>query len=867
MLPLTGYADRLSVRPGETIRFHVANATGAKVEAKLVRVVCADANPAGPGIIVEPVASPPAAVAAAGEERVPRGSYARIEGVGRCFGAGGFSITCLVHPTRLAGARQAIASRTGIGPDGAADAATSGIDGSRAGASHPDTSGTNGSRAGASHPDTSGSDGSRTGASHPNASGIDGSRAETSHPGASGAGGPPPGDPPIDAPAAAAVVPGYGFTLAIDEQGRLCASIGDGETMRDVAAVPSPLDERAWHAVWLVVDTGAGEVRIGWAATSPRFGQRRSPHATRAPLPAGVSPAADDDAPLLFAATNHALPACHFNGKLEDPAAFDRPLTGEEIDTFAGGGSVAGASACWDFSRGVGTSRIEDTGPHGLHGSLVNVPARGVTGSRWTGREMCWRHAPAEYAAVHFHEDDVDDCGWPVAFEWTVPEGIRSSTYALMLAAADARENVPFFVVPPKGRATAPIAVLVSTFTYTIYGNHARPEWSRDPQWTADWKAQAAEWGAYPHNPGDHVEYGLSTYNHHTDGSGISIASWRRPMLNVRIGYVTYPYPGIRGSGLRHFPADTHLTAWLEAKGYEYDVVTDQELHDEGAAVLEPYRVVTTGTHPEYHTRETLDALEAYRDGGGRLCYLGGNGFYWKVALSPEKRGVIEIRRGEGGIRAWAAEPGEYYNQFDGEYGGLWRRNGRPPQTPLRGRLHRPGQLRGVVLPQASGSGRSAGGMDVRRRRGRDLRRPRPRRPRRGGVRARPRRQAPRDPLPCGGRRQLGEPPAGRPLGARARGASHPYRHVAGRAGREADPRRPHLLRDPEEAARCSPPAPSPSAAACRATASTTTSRACSGTCSTASSIRGGSRCRTTAGTARPERSAGRRSDASPAPG
>ena len=61
MLPLTGYADRLSVRPGETIRFHLANATGAEVDAKLVRVVCADANPTGPGILLEPVASAPAA--------------------------------------------------------------------------------------------------------------------------------------------------------------------------------------------------------------------------------------------------------------------------------------------------------------------------------------------------------------------------------------------------------------------------------------------------------------------------------------------------------------------------------------------------------------------------------------------------------------------------------------------------------------------------------------------------------------------------------------------------------------------------------------------------------------------------------------
>ena len=41
---------------------------------------------------------------------------------------------------------------------------------------------------------------------------------------------------------------------------------------------------------------------------------------------------------------------------------------------------------------------------------------------------------------------------------------------------------------------------------------------------------------------------------------------------------------------------------------------------------------------------------------------------------------MIELRRAEGGIRAWAAEPGEYYHQLDGSMGGLWRRNGRPPQ-------------------------------------------------------------------------------------------------------------------------------------------------------------------------------------------
>ena len=87
-----------------------------------------------------------------------------------------------------------------------------------------------------------------------------------------------------------------------------------------------------------------------------------------------------------------------------------------------------------------------------------------------------------------------------------------------------------------------------------------------------------------------------------------------------------------------------------------------------------------TGSHPEYFTRNMLDALFSYRDSGGNLIYLGGNGFYWRIARHTEDPSLLEIRRAEDGIRAWASEPGEYYNAFDGEYGGLWRRNARPPQ-------------------------------------------------------------------------------------------------------------------------------------------------------------------------------------------
>ena len=92
-------------------------------------------------------------------------------------------------------------------------------------------------------------------------------------------------------------------------------------------------------------------------------------------------------------------------------------------------------------------------------------------------------------------------------------------------------------------------------------------------------------------------------------------------------------------------------------------------------------RVVLTGQHPEYHSVQTLDAVANYIEGGGRFVYLGGNGFYWKVVPHGDGPWALEIRRAEGGIRLWAAEPGESYHAFDGTYGGLWRRLGRPPQS------------------------------------------------------------------------------------------------------------------------------------------------------------------------------------------
>jgi N,N-dimethylformamidase len=584
MMPLAGYADRLSVRPGETINFHVANATAQDVSARLVRVICADANPAGPGVRLEDVRGATIVQLSAPKPEVsPQGSYALVQDCNVDWPTI-LTLSADIQPSLMTSNDHVILScRT---------------------ADHS-----------------------------------------------------------------------LEFGLRLDADGAVVAALSIGGIDSALATSTSRLVAATWYRVWGTVDRVQQAVTINVA----RLDHLDQPFDTvssgdfaasvgQIPLSpklhevgiGGTLPAHDEDAGLTF------------NGRIQAVEMIDEGNFADREPSLI---------AAWDFSQDIQSNRIVDTGPNGLYGTLINTPTRAVRGPNWTGREQCFRHAPEQYGAIHFHEDDLDNCNWSATHTLQIPADLKSGVYALMFAAGDAKENIPFFVVPPKGKPTAKIAVLASTFTYTVYGNHARPEWFKDPAWQEAWRKQATEWpGAYAHNPGDHPEYGLSTYNMHTDGSGIAIASWHRPMLNMRIGYITYPYPDIRASGLRHFPADSHLTAWLEAEGHDFDIITDWELHHEGYQLLKNYAVVMTGTHPEYHTGEMLDALECYRDSGGKLMYLGGNGFYWKIALSKEQAGLIEIRRAEGGIRAWAAEPGEYYNQFDGEYGGLWRRNGRPPQ-------------------------------------------------------------------------------------------------------------------------------------------------------------------------------------------
>ena len=299
-----------------------------------------------------------------------------------------------------------------------------------------------------------------------------------------------------------------------------------------------------------------------------------------------------------------------------------------------------------------------------------------MTGWNWTGEMMNYNEDPSQWGAIHFHDDDVYDAGWDADFSLTIPADLKSGIYAARLRAGDDEEHI-WFTVGPEPDKESEIALLLPIASYMAYGN--------DRLGMDGGGAELLNNILNVINPheiflNDHVEYGGSLYDAHSDGSGICYSSRLRPLVNMRpkrqgtLG-------GFGGSKLWQFPADTHITDWLEAKGYNYDVLTDDELHDRGYQLLAPYKVLITGTHPEYWSTEMWDACDAFRQRGGRIMYLGGDGWYWRVAYHPDYPGIVELRRTESGVRAWPAAPGEYYQSFDRRQGGLWSRLGRSPQS------------------------------------------------------------------------------------------------------------------------------------------------------------------------------------------
>lgn len=469
---------------------------------------------------------------------------------------------------------------------------------------------------------------------------------------------------------------GVGYGLFIEKDGDLACWIGDEYGNSEKFCSGRPLRGSQWYFVACTYDADQRRACLyqeplsHWPLDESSIVVERTidipgPGASAGPLliAGGYCLAASTKGPI----------GALYNGKIDSPRIFSRALQASEIASLASDTSpkdVGGEAlvAAWDFAIDISLATVTDTAPHELHGEAINMPSRAMTGHNWTGREVNVNNASEQYGAIHFHHDDLTDAGWDVDFELHVPERLRSGVYAARLTSGDNQEYIPFYVTPKRGTPSARVAFLAPTMTYVAYANDRRflkHKHAGRPITLAPQDLYLVE----------HPELGLSLYDVHADGSGCCYSSRLRPILSMR------PHHRDWWTGAtRHFAADLYLVDWLEKKGYQHDILTDGDLHAEGTDLLAPYRVVITGTHPEYWTTPMMTALERYLESGGRLMYLGGNGFYWVASVDPHHPHIIEVRRGVAGTSSWKSAPGESYHSTTCEVGGLWRYRGRAPQ-------------------------------------------------------------------------------------------------------------------------------------------------------------------------------------------
>ncbi|MFD9896562.1 N,N-dimethylformamidase beta subunit family domain-containing protein [Mesorhizobium sp. NPDC059025] len=465
-----------------------------------------------------------------------------------------------------------------------------------------------------------------------------------------------------------------GCCLFLDDDAMASVTLtGDGRAT--TAASGTPCRERAWYVVVASYDMQSGRLSVSQTPVKsfPNIDDLGS-----SSVPARDH-AAPPQAPFRFGATDteEGFPGCFFNGKIENPRIYDGVHPHETIvKAILGRTATPALAADWDFAAGMRGDRFSDRGPHRLHGCFLNLPHRAVSGCGWDSGLHRWTEDPASYAAAHFHDDDLYDAGWQTDFTVTLPADLKSGVYAVRLFSHEDAQAEYFVVLAVRARHSRNDVVFVlPTASYMAYANHRL---GIDVSETEIGAGQLLQLDRHHLHLQEHPEYGLSMYEVHNDGSGVFYSSRLRPILDFQPkvqGFI-----GGSGSNIWQFNADTHILGFLEDRGIAYDVLTDEDLDREGVAAFDGYRTVLTGSHPEYTSTRMLDAYQGFLAKGGRVAYLGGNGFYWRIAYSETLPGVIECRRAESGIRGWEPGTGNYWHQFTDELGGLWRRIGRAPQ-------------------------------------------------------------------------------------------------------------------------------------------------------------------------------------------
>jgi hypothetical protein len=461
-----------------------------------------------------------------------------------------------------------------------------------------------------------------------------------------------------------------GFSIVLNNQGSLDISVGTEQKVEVIATGLKP-QEKTWSKVKLVL-----------SGRSVQLNLKPIPFKVEPVLPPTAFEGQSDAEALLFRPGPLLIAAKQSDATGNSRSDQRLPVTdffNGRIDqlTLKTSGQQPLVLAKYDFSLKMSSNKIVDTSGRGHNGILINAPTRAVTGHDWDGSECDWTRAKFGYGAIHFHNDDLDDAEWETDFTITIPSNARSGAYAVEVEAVNGRDtdSITFFVRPNHWTSdnSNKVCLVFSTFTYLAYANERLYDTTRHntadlgPGFDINKTLKSAEF----YKMCRRSDLGLSSYDRHSDGSGVCFSSSKRPIMNVRPGYIMWAF-----SRPREFSADLMMLGFLEQEGIPYEILTDHDLHARGASALQGFNTVITGCHPEYPTLASFGAYNAFARGGGNLMYMGGNGFYWVSGLNNDFPHRLEVRRGDSGVRPYSLPGGEHVNSLEGQRGGLWRSRG-----------------------------------------------------------------------------------------------------------------------------------------------------------------------------------------------
>ena len=112
---ISAYTDKLSVKPGDTLRVMASTDATYSVRAQLVRLIHGDEHPDGPGFVERPVASSIDREWPACKQYIQKGNFLRVaDPQGRLAPTGPFTLHAYIFPTLPGAGRQVLLGRWSV---------------------------------------------------------------------------------------------------------------------------------------------------------------------------------------------------------------------------------------------------------------------------------------------------------------------------------------------------------------------------------------------------------------------------------------------------------------------------------------------------------------------------------------------------------------------------------------------------------------------------------------------------------------------------------------------------------------------------------------------------------------------------------